>query len=156
MTDSNLDIYSSSRRFEKRRERMKRSPREYAKSREKVKDNVREVDEHMEKNEKTAEVMLYIEMNEDKIKEKMLKESLRSSIGEFSSYDKKQWGQMQLAFSQGKFDLSVDTTHDNKPRISMQIALPEGKVSEKLPLTQSLQEDLMAQALKSAGRNSKH
>lgn len=150
----NLELLPSSVR-QKLREKAPRSPEEYEESREKVKEGLREGDEHKEKEKGAAEMMLYIEVNEEELKEKMSKEKLEDTLAEFGSFDLKQLRGMQQAFVQGKFDLSVGTTSEGKPTISMQIELPEGNVSEKLQLAQALQEALTTRALQSepsAGR----
>lgn len=150
----NLELLPSSVRHQAR-EKLARSPKEYEESRAKVKEGLREGDERKEKERGVAEVLFYIEMNEEELKEKMQGEKLEDSLAEFRSFDLKQWRSMQRAFAQGKFDLSVAATGEGKPTISMQIELPEGNVTEKLPLAQALQEALTTRALQSepsAGR----
>lgn len=142
----NLELLPSSVRH-KVREKPRRSPEEYEASREKVKEGLREGDEHKEKEEKVAEVMAYIELNEDELKEKMQGEKLEDTLAEFRSYDLRQWRSMQQAFAQGKFDLSVTASDEGKPKISMQIELPEGNVTEKLQLNPQLQQALTTRAL---------
>jgi len=141
----NVELLPSASR-EKSRKRPKRSKEEYKKSREKVKEGVREAKEHREQNETVAEVMLYIEMNEEQLKEKMKDENLSDIASGFTSYDQRQWDQLQTIFGEGRFDLSVDKNDEGNPRISMQIDLPEGNVSEKVSLNQSLQDALIARA----------
>ena len=142
----NVELLPSASR-EKAREKPKRSAKEYAKSREKVKEGLQEAKESREQNENTAEVMLYIEMNEEKLKEKMKDENLTDVASGFMSYDKRQWGQMQKAFGEAHFDLSVEKGEDGQPQISIQIDLPEGNVSEKMQLNQQLQDALITRAL---------
>jgi len=132
---------------EKVREKPKRSKEAYAKSREKVKEGVQEASEHKEQNKSVAEVMLYIELNEDELKEKMKNENMADVVTDFSSYDQKQWSQMQQVFGEANFDLSVTKGEDGQPQISMTIDLPEGNVSEKMALSQDLQEALVKRAL---------
>ena len=141
----NLELLPSSTR-EKAQNKPKRSKEEYAESREKVKDGVKEAKESREQNESVAEVMLYIEFNEEELKEKMMKENLQDTVGEFSSYDKKQWSQLQQAFGENRFDLIVEKSDIGEPNISMRIDLPEGNVREKIPLNSSLQEALITRA----------
>lgn len=142
----NVELLPSSVR-KKAREKPKRSKEAYAESREKVKEGVQEAKESREQNEQTAEVMLYIEMNEEELKEKMKDENLADIAANFSSYDKKQWGQMQQIFGEANFDLSVTKGEDGQPQISMQIDMPEGNVSEKMQLNQQLQDALITRAL---------
>lgn len=142
----NLELLPSSVR-QKLREKAPRTPEEYEESREKVKEGLREGDEHKEREKDAAEVLLYIETNEEELKEKMSKEKLEDTLAEFGSFDLKQLRGMQQAFAQGKFDLSVGTTSEGKPAITMQIELPEGNVTDKLQLAQSLQEALITKAI---------
>ncbi len=141
----NLDLLPASIR-ERARERPKRSAKEYAKSREKFKEGLKEATEKSKLNEVSAEVLLYIELNEEELKEKMQKENLQDLVQEFHKYDAKQWGQLQAVFGKGQFDLQVNQTHEGHPQISMTIDLPEGNVQEKLQLNQALQEALIARA----------
>lgn len=141
----NLELLPSSAR-EKARNKPERSSEEYADSREKVKEGVQEAKESREQNESVAEVMLYIEFNEEELKEKMMKENLQDTIGEFSSYDKKQWSQLQQAFGESRFDLVVEKSDAGEPHISMRVDLPEGNVQEKIPLNSGLQEALITRA----------
>jgi hypothetical protein len=131
---------------DKARETPKRSAQEYAESREKVKQGVREAGEHTKNSKQSAEVMLYIELNEDALKEKIAQEKPEDIIQNIGSYDAKQWGQMQQAFGETHFDLQVETTDEGKPQIAIQIELPDGNVSEKLQLNQSLQDALITKA----------
>ena len=142
----NVEMLPSASR-EKSREKPKRSAKEYSKDREKVKEGVQEAKESHEENRSVAEVMLYIELNEDELKEKMKNENMADVVSDFSSYDKKQWGQMQQIFGEANFDLSVTKGEDGQPQISMQIDLPEGNVSEKMQLNQQLQDALITRAL---------
>jgi len=144
----NLELLPSSVRH-KAREKPARSPKEYEESRLKVQEGIREGHERKEREQNVAEVLFYIEINEDELKEKMQGEKLEDTLAEFRSFDLKQWRGMQQAFAQGKFDLSVGAAADGKPHISMQIELPEGNVTEKLPLAQSLQNALTTRALQS-------
>ena len=141
----NLDLLPSSTR-EHARERPKRSATEYAESREKVQEGLKEATEKSKLNEVSAEVLLYIELNEEELKEKMQKENLQDLTQEFRSYDAKQWDQLRIAFGQGDFDLGVDQSHEGHPQITMTIDLPEGNVQENLQLNQSLQDALIARA----------
>jgi len=141
----NLEHLPSASR-EKAREKNKRTPKEYEKSRNKVKENVKEADDRMKNKEHSAEVMLYIEMNEEDLKEKMKEESFDEVTKEFGSYDARQWAQMQKTFAEGQFDLQVETTDEGKPKISMNIDMPEGNVAEKIQLNQSLQDALITKA----------
>lgn len=142
----NLELLPSSVR-QKIREKAPRTPEEYEESREKVKEGLREGDEHKEKEKGLAEVTLYIEVNEEELKEKMSKEKLEDTLAEFGSFDLKQLRGMQQAFAQGKFDLGVSQTSEGKPTITMQMELPEGNVSDKLQLAQSLQGALITKAM---------
>ena len=108
---------------------------------------MQEAKESHEQNETMAEVMLYIEINEDELKEKMKDENLSDVITDFASYDQRQWNHMKQAFGEANFDLCVDKSDKGQPRISMQIDLPEGNVSEKIPLHKDLQEALITRAL---------
>jgi len=141
----NLDLLPSSER-QSAHERPKRSAGEYAQSREMFQEGLKEATEKSKLNEVSAEVLMYIELNETELKEKMQKENLQDLSQEFRSYDAKQWDQLRLAFDKGQFDLSVDQTHEGHPQISMTIDLPEGNVKEKVQLNQSLQEALIAKA----------
>lgn len=141
----NLDMLPSSTR-EKAREKKERSPEEYAEGREKVQEQVQQAKEHMKLNDVAADVLYYIEMNEEELKEKMQKESLQDVAKDFSSYDARQWRQMQQAFQQGQFDLAVTQTDDGRPAVSMTMTLPEGNVQEKVQIAQSLQEALVTAA----------
>ena len=145
----NLELLPSASR-EKARESVKRTPKEYKESRKKVKENVKEADDRMRNKEHSAEVMLYIEFNEKELKEKMKEESFDEVAKQFSSYDSRQWSQMQQAFGEGKFDLQVETTDEGKPTISMNVDLPEGNVAEKVQLNQSLQEALITRATRNS------
>jgi len=141
----NLDLLPSSVR-ESAREKPKRSPKEYAEGRERFQEQLKEATEKTKLNEASAEVLLYIELNEEELKERMQKENLQDLTQEFRSYDARQWGQLQHTFGTGQFDLAVEQTHEGHPKISMTIDLPEGNVQEKLQLNQSLQEALIARA----------
>lgn len=142
----NPELLPSSVR-QKVREKPARSPEEYEASREKVKEGIREGHERKEKEKNVAEVMLYIEVHEEELKEKMQKEKMEDTIAEMRSYDLRQWRQMQQAFAAGQFDLSVNVTDDGTPQISMQIELPEGNVTDKLALNQKLQDRLIQRAV---------
>jgi len=142
----NVELLPSSTR-EKVRKRPKKTPKEYAKGRRKVKESVREAEQKREQNENAAEVMLYIELHEEELKEKMKDENLSDVVADFGSYDTHKKNQMMQAFGEARFDLSVDKAEDGNPRISMQMELPEGKVSEKLQLNQALQDALIARAV---------
>ena len=142
----NVEMLPSASR-DKSREKPRRSAKEYAKGREKVKEVIQEAKESHEENRSVAEVMLYIELNEDELKEKMKDENLGDLVADFSSYDKRQLGQMQQVFGEAYFDLSVDKGENGQPQISMQIDLPEGNVSEIMQLNQPLQDALIARTL---------
>ena len=132
---------------DKVREKPKRSAKEYEKSRLKVHENVREAKKLRKQNENLAEVMLYVEVNEEELKEKMKEENLQDVSSEIRSYDARQWSQLQQAFAEGHFDISVDKDDANQPQISMTIDQPEGNVAEKMQLNQSLQDALITRAL---------
>ena len=150
MDSSWLDILPSLER-QKIRERPERSREEYAESREKVKKQRERTQEEREKNERTADVLFYIENCGDDVKEKLAAEKLEKVAGNLQNYDAKQWGQMQQAFVQRHFALKVDTTGDGQPQISAVIDLPEGNVREKLPLVSALQQALIAKAVGKVG-----
>ncbi|MEK7137513.1 MAG: hypothetical protein AAB853_04490 [Patescibacteria group bacterium] len=149
MDPSWIDILPSLER-QKIRERPKRTREEYAEGREKVRKQHERIREDREKNERTAEVLLYIETYEETLKEKLAAEKLENVAGMLQNYDAKQWGQMQKAFSQHQFDLSVATDNSGEPHISMTIDLPEGNAKETLPLAPKLQEALIARAMVTA------
>jgi hypothetical protein len=147
----NLELLPSATR-EKSREAPKRSREEYKKSREKFQEGLRESNERMKNTEITAEVMLYIELNEEELKQKMIQERPEDVIQAIGSYDAKQWGQLKQTFAEAQFDLQVEATDEGHPSISMQIDFPEGNVSEKIPLNESLQEALIAKASGTQGK----
>lgn len=142
---SNPDLLPSMIR-EKARETPKRSEEQYAETRERVQKGVREAEKHMKLNDVAADVLLYIEMNEEKLNEKLKDESLQDVAKDFQSYDARQWGQLQQAFGAGKFDLQVVQAKDGQPQIAMNITLPEGNVKETVQLNQSLQDALIQAA----------
>jgi hypothetical protein len=143
---NNVDLLPAQVR-EKAKEEPKKSAKAYAKGREKFKEGLRESEDRVKNKKEAADVMLYIELNEEELKEKMSDEKPEDIVKKIGSYDAKQWGQMQQAFGESRFDLSVDTDDQGKPIISMQVELPEGNVSEKMQLTQGLQDALVARAL---------
>jgi hypothetical protein len=143
---SNPDLLPSMIR-EKARETPKRSEEQYAETRERVQKGVREAEKHMKLNDVAADVLLYIEMNEEKLNEKLKDESLQDVAKDFQSYDAKQWGQLQQAFGAGKFDLHVTQAEKGHPIITMTVTLPEGNVQETMQLNQSLQDALVKRAV---------
>ncbi len=141
----NLDLLPSMVR-EKAKEDRERSAEEYAESREKVKEGVKDAKERSKLSDVAAEVLFYIEMEEEELKEKFQEEDLKDVVQDFGSYDSKQWGQLQQAFGEGRFDLQVEQAEEGHPTISMNVEMPEGNVTEKVQLNQSLQEALIMKA----------
>ncbi len=146
MSDANLDIQPSSDRFRKRLERMKKHPKEYAKERQKrVGDQVEKIGEDQERNREASELLILLREHEEELKEQ-LGADLEKATGALQSYDAKQWEDLQQFFSEGKFDLFAEPTDEGKPQISVRIELPEGNVQEKIPLTPSKQQEILAMA----------
>lgn len=145
----NLDLLPSMMR-EKAKERPKRSADEYAKSREQFQEGLKEAKNRSKLSDIAAEVLFYIEMEEEELKEKFQEEDLKDVVQDFGSYDSKQWGQLQQAFGEGRFDLQVEQAKEGHPTISMNVEMPEGNVAEKVQLNQSLQEALIAKARQEA------
>ena len=141
----NLDLLPSMVR-EKAKEKPKRSAKEYAEGREKFQEGLKEAKERSRLSDVAAEVLFYIEMEEEELKEKFQEEDLKDIVQDFGSYDAKQWGQMQQTFGEGRFDLQVEQSEDGHPTISMNVDMPEGNVAEKVQLNQSLQDALITKA----------
>jgi DNA-binding ferritin-like protein (Dps family) len=144
MSDANLDLSPSSERFRKRMERMKKHPKEYAAERkERVGDQVEKVREDQERNRDLSDILLFVEEHEEELKD-MLGADLENVTGSMQNYDAKQWGEMKQLFGAGQFDLVVEASPQNEPRVSVRIDLPEGNVQEKIPLTPSKQKEILA------------
>jgi len=143
MSDSNLE-YLSGREREKRLKKRMRSSKEYAEERkERVGDQVEKVAEDQERNREISELLIFLREHEEELKEK-LGNDLENVTGMMQNYDARQWSEMQQAFGEGKFDLSIDATSEGKTQISVGIDLPEGTVQEKIPLTPSKQKEFLA------------
>ena len=144
----NLELLPSAVREKARKP--ERTKEEYAEGREKFQEGLRESEDRMKNKEITAEVMLYIEFNEEELKEKMAKEKPEDVVKSLFSYDSKQWGDLSQAFADRHFDLQVEAQDDGTPVISATVTLPEGNVTEKMQLNQSLQEALITRATQAA------
>lgn len=156
MSDANLDLQPASDRFRKRLERLKQNPQEYAAEREKrVGDQVEKVTEDQERNKVASEILFFVEAHEEELKKK-LGGDLEKATGALQNYDARQWDDMTQLFKQGKFDLAVDSTEKGEPQISVRIDLPEGNVQEKIPLSLSKQQEIIASMhAKNEGRSEK-
>ena len=143
----NLDLMSSSER-EKKRAKQKRSPEKYRESREKVQEQYEALSEDKEQREQASEVLMFIEMNEEKLKDELAAFEAESVLKDTQSYHDQQWARIAQAFHEKDFDVVVDRSEKGHPKIDLQFDLAEGNISEKIPLKQTLQESLQGQALR--------
>ena len=146
MSESNLEHLSAIERSKELAKRAKKSPEKYAEERkERVGDQVEKVTEDQERNKQASEILFFVEAHEEELKKK-LGGDLEKATGALQNYDARQWDDMTQLFKQGKFDLAVDSTEKGEPQISVRIDLPEGNVQEKIPLSLSKQQDIIALA----------
>ena len=135
-----LDLLPSSER-QKLREIRKRSPEEYEKLRERIK-SVDQIAEEMERSGQLAELEFALE-TEPKIKE-ALKQQIERDLAEQGIEAVIDVApQQSAALESGNFDVRVETHPEtNQDQLAI---VPEGSVSEVLPIQSSLSEQYVTQ-----------
>ncbi len=132
-----LDLLPSS---EKRRIRKKmRSPEVYEKTREKVK-GPEELEDELKVRESLADIKFGIETSSEKYSE--LKEKMDASISESgieNIVDINDTSKESVkALEEGLYEIQIESDNSNNPE--QIVLLPEGNVSEKIPLQKSISE----------------
>ncbi|MBI3332283.1 hypothetical protein HYZ99_05015 [Candidatus Peregrinibacteria bacterium] len=141
MSDSWLDLIPSRER-EKIRKRMC-SPEAYAALREKVK-GPEDLEREMEHNEAMAELRFEMETEpalKEALKKQVEKDAREQGIDHVLEYHPSK--EAKASFDRGAFHLSVESHPDT--HLDQLIAIPEGKVQEKLPIRVSLCNRYLAQ-----------
>lgn len=136
MSDSFMDHIPSHER-EKIRKRM-RSPEAYEKLRESVK-GPEDLERELERQDQLAEARLNLESNPEQ-KEKA-KEKIMDSMDEAIDMEKLS-PEAKKKLEEGKFTVAISshpkTHHDTV------VVMPEGKVQEKIPLKQSMSDQIIS------------
>lgn len=130
--------------FERRGERMDR--------------HVEKIIEDYERNEALAErlhdVSEFLEAHREELTEELRDQDLLSVV-DLPPGLEQLLPQLREAFTRGKFELAVDTgQEEDRARVSVMIDLPEGNVSEKLPLKQNLSQRFVDRAQGPRGEGS--
>ncbi len=133
--------------YERRKRKRLRSMEEYAESREGIKD-VKEISQEMKESARLAELDLELQTDvrvQEKLKETVKSDMKKHGLEDLFAQGTKVSPEAKKALEQGNFRMAV-APHPVTHKDTL-VALPEGKIAEKLPVKPSFSNQYVSQLL---------